>query len=140
MTTPISRDRASALFFDGTARGELLLRRCEGCRHLAAPPVTVCPTCASTDLVWQRADGRATLVCWAIRRAADTETVAGIVELREGPWLRARVVGCAPERLAAGLPLRVRFDRPAVTDPAAPAPEAVPVFTPDEQRRTTPDE
>lgn len=133
MTTPLARDRASAPFFDGTARGELLLRRCEECRQLAAPAVTVCPACASTDLAWQRADGRATLVCWAIRGAAGTETVASIVELREGPWLRARVVGCAPDRLTAGLPLRVRFDRPAVTDPDAPAPEAVPVFTLDEQ-------
>ena len=63
-----------------------------------------------------------------IRRAvsaayeADVPYVVALIELAEGPTLMSNVVGCAPEAVRIGAPVRVRFDAwtPEVT---------VPVFT-----------
>ncbi|MCI2424214.1 OB-fold domain-containing protein [Saccharopolyspora sp. K220] len=118
----VSRNEASAEFFDGTARGELLVRRCPQCSLVIAPNVPQCPDCASIDLTWEPAGGTATLVTWTVVPGPDdTAVVAGIVELTEGPWLHARILGVAPEDLAEGLALSVGFQRYGDG-------EAVPVF------------
>ncbi|MFI0465691.1 Zn-ribbon domain-containing OB-fold protein [Saccharopolyspora sp. 5N102] len=118
----VARNEASAEFFDGTARGELLIRRCPRCSPLIAPNVPQCPACGSTELAWVPASGRATLVTWTVVPVPDGgHVVAGIVELAEGPWLHARILGVAPEDLAEGIVLEVGFERHADG-------ETVPVF------------
>lgn len=132
---PVIRDAASAPFYEGTARGELLLRRCEDCALLSAPRIETCPSCGSARLGWKPAQGTGILVSWTVvhGRISDSEptrTVAGLVELTEGPWLHARIVGIAPENVTAQLPLVVDFDH---SDES----ETVPVFRPATQTGTT---
>lgn len=73
--------------------------------------------------------GTGQLVTWTVmhgRPAPDggpARTVAGIVELAEGPWFTARLIGVEGSELTAGTPLRVRFVRPD-------GGEALPVFEP----------
>jgi len=43
---PVARDDATAEFFDGTAAGKLLLRRCDA-GHFSEPAVAQCTTCGS---------------------------------------------------------------------------------------------
>lgn len=123
----ITRDDASAAFFDGTARGVLLLRRCDDCGRRNAPRTLTCPACHSARLAWEPARGTGTLASWTVVHhrpaggAPAPRTVAGLVQLDEGPWLHARIDGIDPSRLRAGLPLIVAFDRPADG-------EAIPVF------------
>jgi uncharacterized protein len=113
MSTRISRDEASAAFFDGTANGELLLRQCRSCGRFSPPQVSQCLYCESTSLDWQPAAGTATLISWAIPhdRSGTAIAVAGLVELTEGPWLPARIVDVSADQLTAGLPLTVEFER-----------------------------
>ncbi|MDA3630440.1 OB-fold domain-containing protein [Saccharopolyspora sp. WRP15-2] len=126
---PVTRDAASAPFFDGTARGELLLRRCEDCSSISAPDVECCSVCGSTRLTWTPARGTAKVVTWTVvhgRSPVDgepTRIVAGLVELDEGPWLYARLVDIAPEDVTTELALVVGFDH-------AEGSETVPVFRP----------
>ena len=51
----------SAPFWEGTARGELLMQRCSSCGHLRFPPRPMCPRCQSTELEWIPMSGRATV-------------------------------------------------------------------------------
>ena len=53
-------------FWEGTARGELLVQRCASCNRLRFPPRPVCPWCRSFDLRWEPMSGRATLWSWVI--------------------------------------------------------------------------
>ncbi len=62
---PVVRDEATAEFFDGTAAGQFLLRRCPA-GHFSEPPAAQCTTCGATDLHWSPAGGGATLVSWAV--------------------------------------------------------------------------
>jgi len=124
---PVTRDAATAEFFDATAAGKFLLRRCAA-GHFSEPPAAQCTTCASTELRWEAARGGATLVSWAVawsRPAAGGEpqpTVLAIAELDEGPWWWSQLVDADPANLAAGRRLRIEFRR------ADKEHEAVPVF------------
>ncbi|KAA5826017.1 OB-fold domain-containing protein [Saccharopolyspora hirsuta] len=126
---PVARDAESAPFYDGTARGELLLRRCEDCSSVSAPNAESCSACSCARLAWVPALGTAKLVTWTVvhgRSPADGEPVrivAGLVEVTEGPWLYARIVDIAPEDVTSGLALVVGFDH-------AEGSETVPVFRP----------
>jgi uncharacterized OB-fold protein len=144
---PVVRDEATAEFFDGTAAGQLPLRRCPA-GHFSEPPVTQCTTCGATDLHWSPAGGGATLVSWAVtwsRPVAGEQpqrTVLVIGELDEGPWWWGQLAGtgagdgesegeltddkvpgsAGDVMLAAGQALRIEFRR------ADGDYEAVPVF------------
>ena len=124
---PVVRDQPSAEFFDGTARGEFLLRRCLACEHLDTPQAQQCGACSSTDLGWAPASGDATLVTWAVNHSkpdasgATVQSVLGVGQLAEGPWWWTQVIADRPD-LAVGLRLRIAFIR---HDEEC---EAVPVF------------
>jgi uncharacterized OB-fold protein len=130
----VVRDDATAEFFDGTAAGRFLLRRCRA-GHVSEPAAVQCTTCAATDLDWVPAVGGATLVSWAVtwsRPAAGEElrrTVLVIGELDEGPWWWTQLAGDTdPDAeqtsgaLAPGRRLRIEFERADAEH------EAVPVF------------
>jgi uncharacterized protein len=124
---PVSRDAATAEFFDGTAAGTFLLRTCAA-GHFSEPAAAQCTTCASTDLRWAPAAGGATLVSWSVawaKPAPDADprrTVLVIAELDEGPWWWSQLVDADPEGLSVGRRLRIESRR------AGDADEAVPVF------------
>jgi uncharacterized OB-fold protein len=124
---PVDRDEATAGFFDGTAAGQFLLRRCPH-QHWSEPAVSQCTSCGSTDLHWAAAAGGATLVSWAVtwaRSGPETEpgrTVLVVAELDEGPWWWSQLTGADPARLTVGDRLTIAF-RSADAEH-----EAVPVF------------
>ncbi|MER7826252.1 OB-fold domain-containing protein [Streptomyces sp. NPDC096097] len=107
----IERDDSSAPFFEALARAVLTVRQCAECGKLAAPQVRACPTCSAPSLDWTAVSGFGKLISWTVLRdrTGAITAVGGIVELVEGPWLRARLVD-DPAVLGAGLPLRVEFE------------------------------
>jgi uncharacterized protein len=127
----VGRDETTAAFFDGTAHGQFLIRRCVPFGHASRPQARLCRVCGRSDLRWEPASGRARLVSWAVvpvrRRQPDEPpgepTVVAVAELDEGPWWWSQVVGADPASLAAGMRLRVVYQR-------AEGGEAVPVFEP----------
>jgi len=127
---PVERDDHSAPFFDATAEGHLVIRRCRECGHLMAPETRACTRCYSAEADWVAASGRGTLESWvvvhrraAVEGAAATRSVVGLVELEEGPWLRTAIVDVDPDELRHGMALAVSFVRPEGS-------EAIPVFRP----------
>jgi uncharacterized protein len=119
---PVNRDEQTAAFFDGTAAGQLLLRRCPA-RHHSEPQAAQCTSCGRLDLDWAAAAGGATLVSWAVTRSGPEPAVLVIAELDEGPWWWSQLADSDPAGLTVGTRLRLAFARPE--DPGH---EAVPVF------------
>jgi uncharacterized OB-fold protein len=126
----VRQDPATAEFFAGTARGELLLRRCGRCSAVSRPQARSCGRCQSANLGWVAAAGTGTIVSWSVvhaRPAGGTEpppAVVAIIEMSEGPWLHARLAVADPSRLAGGELVTVGFERPDGGEHS----EAIPVF------------
>ena len=127
---PVTRDAATAEFFDGTAAGQFLLRHCTDCGALSPPQAAQCERCCSTALDWRPASGDAILVSWTVAHGRPdasgtaSRTILGIAELAEGPWWWSQIADADPAQLRVGTPLRIIFRRYDAQH------EAVPVFVP----------
>jgi uncharacterized OB-fold protein len=107
----VVRDDESAEFFDGAARGELMVKRCDTCGQWLRPDAIACSRCRGNALRWAVASGRGTLVTWTVAHGAEREPpVAGLVELEEGPWLHGRLVDVDKAGLSVGDPFLVDFE------------------------------
>ena len=114
-------DELSKPFFDGAARGVLMIRRCRSCGTYLAPAVEeICPECLGEELEWAEAAGRATLYSFGVMHqfyhAAFSDELpynVAIVELTEGPRLQTNIVGVDVAALRVGMPLAVTFEEVA---------------------------
>src|ERR1041384_5853129 len=105
-------------YWEACKRGELRLQKCAGCGHLRFPPSIVCPRCLSESSTWEQTSGRGTVYTWIVVHRPqppaffeDAPYNVAIVELEEGPRLHARIVDCAPETIAIGMPVEVVFEK-----------------------------
>jgi uncharacterized protein len=105
----------TAAFWAGTARGVLLLQRCEGCGKALWYPRFLCPHCHSTRLESFEATGRGTVHSFTLTRRGILDYkdcgpyVLAFVELEEGPKMMTNIVGADPAELAIGQPVEVVF-------------------------------
>lgn len=113
------RDDDSIEFFDGTARGVLVIKQCDACGHDNRPDAMACSKCHGTDLSWKDASGRGSLVSWIVVHG-DEASVVGLVELEEGPWLYGRLVDVDTEALSVGDAFAVDFEQAGA--------EKIPIF------------
>ena len=124
---PVRRDAETAEFFDGTARGVLLLVRELATGRILDPKFDV-----SGDpdaYVRVPAAGTGAVISWSVvhGRGGDgsvTRTVVGIVELDEGPWWWTEIAGADPEADLMGARVVARF---VATGPGE-RDEVIPVF------------
>lgn len=114
----VVRDDHSAPFFEASAEGRLLLRYSPSQDTWSDPAALVCSTTQAADLEWREASGTGRLVTWTVkpgRRRDDVvtpDTVIGIVELDEGPWLTLQFPEAAAADLGVGRAVRVSFVQP----------------------------
>jgi uncharacterized OB-fold protein len=59
-------DEDGAFFWEGTARGELRIQKCNSCGHRRHPPRPMCPRCHSVDRGYVVMSGRGTVWSYAI--------------------------------------------------------------------------
>lgn len=110
--------RISAPFWRAAAEGRLLLQFCASCRLFVYYPRPFCPSCLHEELEWREASGRGRVYTYTVVRRAATPAFAdkvpyvlAIVELEEGPRIVTNIVGCRPEDVAVGMPVRASFER-----------------------------
>ena len=117
---PLHRDAQSAVFFDATADGRLLLRKCGSCGHVSEPRTQMCPRCGGTSLSWTPSAGTGTVVAYGVvNRPAPSGDGGGparipvaIVEVGEGPWLFTQIVDTDPDDVGVGDRVELTFERP----------------------------
>src|SRR4051812_19454632 len=108
-------DEASAPFFAGAARGELVLQRCRSCGAFMWPVRPRCVECFSGELEWAAASGRAELYSFVVVHQRypgfDEPYVVATVESSEGVRFNTGIVGAEPDELEIGMALEVVFER-----------------------------
>lgn len=82
---PSRLDRDTAPYWEGLAKRELVLARCQDCSHWIHPPRACCPACWSDNVGHDTPSGRATLYSYLVQPIAPGETpaVVGWAELEE---------------------------------------------------------
>jgi hypothetical protein len=102
-------------YWEGAGRHELVLQRCRSCKAVQHRPRAQCAKCfgAIEHFV---ASGRGTVYTFTVTEQNQvppfrdaTPYVLAYVELEEGPRILTNVVGCAPDDVRIGLPVRAEF-------------------------------
>ncbi len=97
--------------------------RCLPCQAVFVPPRALCPRCDSSNMEWEKMEGRGKLVaftCIAIGTPAmlklgygrENPYCTGVVELEEKARVVARIQGVDtrnPGTISVGMPLQVDF-------------------------------
>jgi uncharacterized OB-fold protein len=103
-------------YWEGCARGELVLQRCRECGAVQHRPRAICVACASSEIEHFAASGRGSVYSYTVVHqnqippfSACTPYVVAEVELEEGPRLLTNIVGCEPARVAIGLAVQADF-------------------------------
>jgi len=120
-TTPARRPRPAisadtAFFWEGAARGELLIQQCSACGSLRHPPRPMCGACGSLDWDTLRASGRGTVYSFVVYHhppvpAFDIPYVVALIELEEGTRLVSNVVDISHEEVRIGMSVEVTFSK-----------------------------
>jgi len=102
-------------FWDATAQGKFLLKRCDSCGVIIWYPRFLCPDCHITETSWFEASGKGTIYTFTIVRRGQgayrdaAPFVVAYVELEEGPRILTNIVECDPESVAIGQAVEVVF-------------------------------
>ncbi|MFD9668005.1 Zn-ribbon domain-containing OB-fold protein [Rhodococcus sp. NPDC059968] len=111
----LTYDDASAPFFEGAARGELMLQFCESCDVYMWPVKYRCLHCFAPAVVWRAASGGATLYSLTVVHQAHprfaSPYVLATVETQEGVRFNASLVGENAASIPIGSELIADFDR-----------------------------
>jgi uncharacterized OB-fold protein len=109
-------DGDSRPYWEGVARGELLIQRCDACGRAVFYPRSVCPHCSAGQLVWERASGHGTVYsCTVVHQAygpfaSQAPYVVALVDLDEGVRMLTRLKG-GSDVVQIGVRVRVVFER-----------------------------
>jgi uncharacterized OB-fold protein len=106
----------TAAFWQGGRHGELLIHHCAPCARYFHPPAPVCPHCASFDVASEPVSGLGKVLSYTINYqpwlpALEVPYVVAIVALddQDGLQFVSNIVGCKPEEVSIGMPVRVTF-------------------------------
>jgi uncharacterized OB-fold protein len=91
-------DATTASFWEGAARGDLLIQRCRSCAEFQFYPRPFCLACGAADPVWVAAAGQGTVYAMTtvhlqVDPTLEPPYVVGIVTLDEGPRLVTNLIG-----------------------------------------------
>jgi uncharacterized OB-fold protein len=105
---PVLDDPDTLPFWEGAARGELLVQHCGSCGVARMPPRPMCPHCRSMETVWEPVSGRGTVWSYVIPHPPLLPAYTAfapynviVVALEENPGLR--LIGNLVERADAAL-------------------------------------
>ncbi len=95
-------------FFDGTAAGKFLIRRCVACKKAHWYPRSLCPYCFG-DCTWEEASGAGTIYSLSVMKRAETPYVMAYVTLAEGPTMMTNIVDGDMDALRIGQAVKVKL-------------------------------
>lgn len=109
--------RPSALtrpHWDGCARGELLVQRCEDCGLYVFTPEAACTNCFSPRLAWVQSSGRGEVYSYTVvhrpqRPEFAVPYIVVIVALEEGWHMLSNLIDCPLDGVNVGDPVEVCF-------------------------------
>ena len=107
-----------AEFFEGARRGQLMVRKCEGCGELHFPARSFCSSCMSSKARWVPVSGRGEIYSFNVMHqvyhpgfAMEVPYAVVEVKLEEGPKYLSNLIGIKPHDIRIGMPVEVTFEK-----------------------------
>jgi uncharacterized protein len=104
-------------YWEGCKRHELRIQRCAACGNHQFYPRLYCHKCFNDQVEWITASGRAKVLSFTIVRRppspafkSEVPYVVALVTLDEGPTMMTNIIGCPPDHVMIGMPVKVNFD------------------------------
>ncbi|MDY6828869.1 MAG: Zn-ribbon domain-containing OB-fold protein [Pseudomonadota bacterium] len=94
-------------FWDATAEGKFLLKKCNDCGEFHYYPRALCPFCFSDKTEWVESKGTGTVYTHSTMRRAPVPFCLAYVTLDEGPTMMTHIVDCDLEQVAIGKPVKL---------------------------------
>ncbi len=110
-------------FWEATAKGEFLIKRCKDCGEPHYYPRTLCPFCFSEKTEWEKTSGEGEIYTFSAMYRGGQPYGIGYVKLKEGPYVLTNFVDCDLKTLKIGQKVKVQFAE-------TPSPYKQPVFKP----------
>jgi uncharacterized OB-fold protein len=101
-------------FFDGAARGELLIRSCTACGRDQHPPLPMCPACGGLTWTARAVPGTGTVYTFTVTSHPQfpgftSPFVVALVELSCGARLVTNLIDVDPAEVSIGMPVEVAY-------------------------------
>jgi uncharacterized OB-fold protein len=104
-------------YFEGCAKGELRVRKCQRCGAKFRFAYYLCPSCWSDQLGWEAVSGRGVVSHVSVVHQApyaafqeDAPYALVLVDLEEGVRMMSNVVELPADQVRIGMPVRVKFE------------------------------
>ena len=113
---PVDDDHDTGGFWDAAKRGQLVVRRCDGCGAVIHVPVAYCHACGSWEGSWTPVAGTGRVVSWTtaehqVHPAYPVPYTIVLVELDDHPGVRFVGHLAGAPQLTDGQPMRVWFEQ-----------------------------
>ncbi len=111
-------DKLSQALWDGARKGQLLIQRCQVCRHWQHEPEPICGACLSFDLGYEAVSGTGVIDTFCVPVQAfhpyfedKLPYVLAVIELTEQPGLKfvSNIVDTEPDNVQVGDRVEVVF-------------------------------
>ncbi|MDO8568298.1 MAG: Zn-ribbon domain-containing OB-fold protein [Dehalococcoidales bacterium] len=113
---PLITDEAKT-FWENAKKHQFVIQKCKDCGHYQFYPRWVCAECWSENLEWVKSEGRGVIYSYTtVHRPPmkafqpDVPYTLALIDLKEGPRMLSAVIGCKPEDVKIGMPVKVTFD------------------------------
>jgi uncharacterized protein len=116
---------ANAPFWDGLRQHKFLIPQCRNCGQFHWVPFPACKWCQSEDLAWVEASGNATVWSYSVVHRGpgafgdEVPYIVVLAKLSEEPRpciVLANLIGCDPDAVRIGMPLKVVYEDIAEED------------------------
>jgi uncharacterized OB-fold protein len=106
-------------YWDGAARGELVIQHCRACARWIHFPEPICPACGGADFTFEPVSGQGRVETFSVIHrsfvpafADRTPYVIAWIALPEQEGLRAfgNITGCGPDEVTIGMAVEVFFE------------------------------
>ncbi len=102
-------------WWEGIDRGELLIQKCSDCGELRHPARPMCGKCGSISWGSVASVGRGTVYSHVTLHhpqipGYDFPLSVALIDLEEGTRIVSNVVGCKPEEVHIGMPVRLTIE------------------------------
>ena len=102
--------------WDACRDGKLVVQRCAQCAAYIFIPQPRCTSCQSADLAWVESSGRGRVYSFSVVHRAprpqfEIPYIVAIIAMDEGWHMLTNLLDCAPEAVAIGQAVKVRFKK-----------------------------